>query len=144
MTLTVVVGSSGSGKTTFLNDGTYSFVRSLDVHFRGSTDSQHRLGHYHYSCQAAQVHLHSTISWHSSIYYRFPDSPIRSNSITYVNTSCPTGYDVDSHMVATTAYWDIYEREKTASTIKAGGTMAGEFTGMSLNGCVLHLQIVSL
>jgi hypothetical protein len=28
------------------------------------------------------------------------------------------------------AYWDIYVREKTADTIVAGGTMAGEFTGM--------------
>jgi hypothetical protein len=28
------------------------------------------------------------------------------------------------------AYWDVYVREKTADTILAGGTMAGEFTGM--------------
>lgn len=26
-------------------------------------------------------------------------------------------------------YWDIYEKEEKAATIKVGGTMAGEFTG---------------
>jgi hypothetical protein len=38
-------------------------------------------------------------------------------------------------ITAATAYWDIYVREKTADTILAGGTMAGEFTGMYVGCC---------
>ena len=36
-------------------------------------------------------------------------------------------------------YWDIYEREGTAATVKVGGTMAGEFTGtLDFSHCIVH------
>jgi ABC-type lipoprotein export system ATPase subunit len=79
MTLTVVVGSSGSGKTTFLND----------VH------------KYHKCTYIRQYH----------------------NLRPYVTVSKIPNFDPTS-----LPFWDIYVREGTASSIKAGGTMAGEFT----------------
>ncbi|GAX26987.1 hypothetical protein FisN_9Lh293 [Fistulifera solaris] len=79
MTLTVVVGSSGSGKTTFLND------------------------------------VHKS---HKCIYIRQYH-----NIRPYVTVSKIPNFDPTR-----LPYWDIYEREGTASSIKVGGTMAGEFT----------------
>ncbi|GAX26670.1 hypothetical protein FisN_2Hh392 [Fistulifera solaris] len=79
MTLTVVVGSSGSGKTTFLND------------------------------------VHKS---HKCIYIRQYH-----NIRPYVTVSKIPNFDPTR-----LPFWDIYEREGTAATIKAGGTMAGEFT----------------
>ncbi|GAX15877.1 hypothetical protein FisN_2Lh392 [Fistulifera solaris] len=79
MTLTVVVGSSGSGKTTFLND------------------------------------VHKS---HKCIYIRQYH-----NIRPYVTVSKIPNFDPTR-----LPFWDIYEREETAATIKAGGTMAGEFT----------------
>lgn len=79
MTLTVVVGSSGSGKTTFLNDTTKS----------------------HKCTYIRQYH----------------------NVRPYVTVSKIPNFDPTK-----LPYWDIYEREGTAATIKVGGTMAGEFT----------------
>jgi hypothetical protein len=79
MTLSVVVGSSGSGKTTFLND----------VHKR------------HKCTYIRQYHL------------------IRP----YIAVSKIPNFDPTA-----LPYWEIYEREETASGIKVGGTMAGEFT----------------
>ena len=40
-------------------------------------------------------------------------------------------------------YWDIYEREGTAKSIKVGGTMAGEFTG-TCNQCNFYKIVVVL
>jgi hypothetical protein len=79
MTLSVVVGSSGSGKTTFLND----------VHKR------------HKCTYIRQYHL------------------IRP----YIAVSKIPNFDPTA-----LPFWEIYEREGTASGIKVGGTMAGEFT----------------
>lgn len=79
MTLTVVVGSSGSGKTTFLNDTTKS----------------------HKCTYIRQYH----------------------NIRPYVTVSKIPNFDPSK-----LPYWDIYEREGTAKSIKVGGTMAGEFT----------------
>jgi len=79
MTLTAVVGSSGSGKTTFLND----------VH------KSHKCT---YIRQYHNIRPYVTVS-------KIPN---------FDPTSLP--------------FWNIYEREGTAEIIKAGGTMAGEFT----------------
>lgn len=79
MTLTVVVGSSGSGKTTFLND----------VHKA------------HKCTYIRQYH----------------------NIRPYVTVTKIPNFDP-----TTLPFWDTYVKEGTASTIKAGGTMAGEFT----------------
>jgi hypothetical protein len=79
MTLTVVVGSSGSGKTTFLNDTTKS----------------------HKCTYIRQYH----------------------NIRPYITVSKIPNFDPTK-----LPFWDIYEREGTAATIKVGGTMAGEFT----------------
>lgn len=79
MTLTVVVGSSGSGKTTFLND------------------------------------VHKS---HKCIYIRQYHNIRPYVAVTKIPNFDPTGLP----------YWDIYQREGKATTIKAGGTMAGEFT----------------
>lgn len=79
MTLTVVVGSSGSGKTTFLNDV-----------------------HKHHKCTyIRQFH----------------------NIRPYVIVSRIPNFDPSQ-----LPYWSIYENEGKAKTIRAGGTMAGEFT----------------
>jgi hypothetical protein len=48
---------------------------------------------------------------------RDPVGPVHSLSLSLTTTNHAT------------AYWDMYERETTASTIEAGGTMNGEFTG---------------
>jgi len=79
MTLTVVVGSSGSGKTTFLND-------------------VHKSHQCTYLRQYHNIRPYVTVS-------KIPNFD-------------PTGLP----------YWGIYEKEGSASTIKVGGTMAGEFT----------------
>lgn len=79
MTLTTVVGSSGSGKTTFLND-------------------------VHKSNKCIYIRQYHTMR---------PYIPV-----TKIPNFDPTRLP----------YWDIYEREEKASTIKVGGTMAGEFT----------------
>jgi GTPase SAR1 family protein len=79
MTLTVVVGSSGSGKTTFLNDV-----------------------HKSHKCNYIRQYHH-----------------IRP----YVKASKIPNFDPKS-----LPYWDIYEREGKADTIRVGGTMGGEFT----------------
>jgi GTPase SAR1 family protein len=95
MTLTVVVGSSGSGKTTFLNDTTKS---------------------------------------HKCTYIRQYHS-IRP----YVTVNKIPNFDPTK-----LPFWDVYEREGTASTIQVGGTMAGEFTGTcnvsSAYGIPVHLM----
>lgn len=79
MTLTTVVGSSGSGKTTFLND----------------------------------VHKHNKCTYIRQYHTMRPYIPV-SKIPNFDPTRLP--------------YWDIYVREGKASTIKVGGTMAGEFT----------------
>lgn len=79
MTLTVVVGSSGSGKTTFLNDTTKSH-------------------HCTYIRQYHNIRPYVTVS-------QIPN---------FNPTELP--------------FWDIYEREEKDTSIKVGGTMAGEFT----------------
>jgi ABC-type lipoprotein export system ATPase subunit len=79
MTLTTVVGASGSGKTTFLNDV-----------------------HRSYKC----------------IYIRQYH-----NMRPYITVSQIPNFDTKR-----LPYWDIYEKEGKADTIKVGGTMAGEFT----------------
>jgi ABC-type lipoprotein export system ATPase subunit len=79
MTLTVVVGSSGSGKTTFLN-------------------------HVHESHKCTYIRQYHNIR-------------------PYVIVSKIPNFDPKG-----LPYWDIYEREEKAATIRVGGTMAGEFT----------------
>jgi ABC-type lipoprotein export system ATPase subunit len=79
MTLTTVVGSSGSGKTTFLND------------------------------------VHKS---HKCIYIRQYH-----NMRPYITVSKIPNFDPTK-----LPYWEIYEREGKADSIKVGGTMAGEFT----------------
>jgi ABC-type lipoprotein export system ATPase subunit len=79
MTLTVVIGSSGSGKTTFLN------------------------------------HVHKS---HNCTYIRQYH-----NIRPYVIVSKIPHFEPKG-----LPYWDIYEREEKAASIRVGGTMAGEFT----------------
>jgi len=79
MTLTVVVGSSGSGKTTFLND------------------------------------VHKA---HNCIYIRQYH-----NIRPYVVVK-----DIPNFDPTQLPYWELYEKEDKADTIRVGGTMAGEFT----------------
>jgi ABC-type lipoprotein export system ATPase subunit len=79
MPLTAVIGSSGSGKTTFLND--------VQKSHRGTYIRQ-----YH-------------------------------NMRPYIVVTRIPNFDPTK-----LPFWDIYEREGTASTIRAGGTMAGEVT----------------
>lgn len=79
MTLTTVVGSSGSGKTTFLGDVYKS---------------------------------------HKCIYIRQYH-----NMRPYIAVSKIPNFDPTR-----LPYWNIYEKEGKADTIKVGGTMAGEFT----------------
>jgi ABC-type lipoprotein export system ATPase subunit len=79
MTLTTVVGSSGSGKTTFLNDV-----------------------HNSYKCTyIRQYH----------------------NMRPYITVS-----HIPKFNPKRLPYWETYEKEGKADTIKVGGTMAGEFT----------------
>jgi hypothetical protein len=204
MTLTVVVGSSGSGKTTFLNDGTC--VYALFDHFscallgRPSTTEvqKHRPPPSHgrpegQTRRAVQFVCNSAsdpLFLRSCLSFQQPQTYIQSRNDTsahiFVNTmaydrtfplpkfpgltpprcvsscvflatcclfcaiSCRLEHCTNAFLIvslvllcwrgggdglflsatATTAYWDIYVREKTADTILAGGTMAGEFTGM--------------
>ncbi|KAL7555877.1 hypothetical protein ACA910_019293 [Epithemia clementina (nom. ined.)] len=79
MTLTTVVGSSGSGKTTFLND----------------------------------VHKSNKCTYIRQYHSMRPYIPV-----TKIPNFDPTKLP----------FWDIYVKEGTASSIKVGGTMAGQFT----------------
>ncbi|KAL7575641.1 hypothetical protein ACA910_011465 [Epithemia clementina (nom. ined.)] len=79
MTLTTVVGSSGSGKTTFLND----------------------------------VHKSNKCTYIRQYHCMRPYIPV---------TKIP---NFDSTKLP---FWDIYVNEGSASSIKVGGTMAGQFT----------------
>jgi ABC-type lipoprotein export system ATPase subunit len=79
MTLSVVVGSSGSGKTTFLND----------------------VQKKHHCTYIRQYHL------------------LRP----YISVSKIPNFDPTA-----LPFWEIYEKEGVADSIKVGGTMAGEFT----------------
>lgn len=94
MTLSIVVGSSGSGKTTFLND----------VHKS------------HKTTYIRQYH----------------------NLRPYITVSAIPNFDPSQ-----LPYWDIYEREGTAATIKVGGTMAGETTA-GLSGGQRKLMLFEL
>jgi len=94
MVLTVVVGSSGSGKTTFLND---------------------------------------TVKSHKCTYIKQYH-----NVRPYVTVSTIPNFDPTQ-----LPYWDLYVKEGKDSTIKVGGTMAGEFTA-GLSGGQRKLMLFEL
>lgn len=151
MTLTVVVGASGSGKTTFLNDGE---SRMLWV-WRNGKMPHWFLGwlffetHPYPPFLVAKRHKCTYIRQYHGIRPYIPISKIPRFDPTELrkwNTPyCLEFVGLPLNWLffcciwyKTLAYWDIYVRETTADTILAGGTMAGEFTGT----CVLFAAMI--
>jgi hypothetical protein len=113
MTLTVVVGSSGSGMSMV---HVYAvFVCCIRVFFRTS------------SCFVLSIDpppgkttfLNDTTKSHRCTYIR-QFHKLRP----YITVRTIPHFDPTK-----LPYWDIYVTENVASTIKVGGTLAGEFTG---------------
>jgi hypothetical protein len=140
MTLTVVVGASGSGKTTFLNDGTWlRLFPTSDTTIKALNPCSLCVRFCACAATVAKQHQCTYIrQYHGIRPYiaiskipRFDSTKLRKLHFLRRYLICIADHGaVDSFLAhKITAYWSIYEREKTASTIKAGGTMAGNFTG---------------